>query len=61
MLDTSYVDGLARSAAVPDKLDGTVLRRAQRWTDKKGVVLCAERVEYVHIWFAMAQQLGDFA
>ena len=44
---------------VSDSLDKIVLYRPQRRTDKEGVILCTERVEYVHIWLAMTQQLGE--
>src|SRR4030095_14441699 len=44
---------------VSDSIDNIVLCRPQRRTDKDVVILCTERVEYVHIWLAMTQQLGE--
>ena len=44
---------------VSDSLEHIVLDRPQRRTDKAGVILCTERVEYVHSWLAMTQQLGE--
>ena len=42
---------------VSDNLENIVLYRPQRRTDKAGVILCTERVEYVNIWLAMTQQM----
>src|SRR2546426_10275315 len=44
---------------VSDSLENIVRYRPQRRTDKAGVILCTERVKYVHIWLAMTQQLGE--
>ena len=42
---------------VSDSLEHIVLDRPQRRTDKAGVILCTEHVEYVNIWLVMTQQL----
>jgi hypothetical protein len=44
---------------VSDSPENIVPYRPQRRTDKEGVILCPEPVEYVHIWLAMTQQLGE--